>query len=103
MEPREGVDWGAGHVAANGFGGNDAEALAHTNLRQPEPYGLTTPHNERMDDCARNDFPELGEGLWDKGHINQGRRGGGGVNKNSRRTSKSFLLRPDPTGGSASL
>ena len=47
-------------------------------------------------------FPELGDGLWHKGGSDHSRRGGRGVNKNSGRSAKSFLLRPWPTGGSAS-
>jgi hypothetical protein len=51
---------------------------------------------------SRANYPEtLDKGFWQKTDRDQRRRGGAGVNRNSGRSSKSFLLRPDPTGGSA--
>ena len=88
---------GSGHVAVGCLQARDAEALARANLRQPEPSGLDT----------RGGREGRSAGAWRRtlpGKVRKDRcrRGGAGVNKNSGRAAKSFLLRPDPTGGSAS-
>ncbi len=75
----------------------DAEALGLANLRQPEPSGLDTRGGRewRSAGAWRRTLPR-------KVRKDRCRRGGAGVNKNCVRATKSFLLRPDPTGGSAS-
>jgi len=95
----QGRGWtgGAGHVAVGCLQARDAEALGLANLRQPEPSGLDTRGGREWQSAGawRRTLPR-------KVRKDRCRRGGAGVNKNRGRAAKSFLLRPDPTGGSAS-